>query len=64
MMGNLRIESLAAQVDVLEPVVEAALAYTAENAGTLQLGRDPKGIALLKAVREYEAALKEEDDDG
>ena len=63
MMGNLRIESLAAQVDVLEPVVEAALAYVEENSDTLRSFNGPLGLALLKAVREYEAALKEEDDD-
>ena len=59
MMGNLRIESLAAQVDVMEPVVEAALVYV--NA----VGRKIKGTitltALVKAVQEYEEALKEDE---
>ena len=57
-MSNLRIDSLAAQVDVLEPVVEAAVAYV--NAiGHPILG--PSGTALIKAVREYEEALKEDE---
>ena len=60
MMGNLRIESLAAQVDVLEPVVEAAVAYVQANFDFLNEFSCQDGKALLEAVREYEAALKEE----
>ena len=60
-MSNLRIQSLAAQVDVLEPVVEAALAYVEENYGSLTEISSPAGTALLEAVREYKTALKEED---
>ena len=59
-MSNLRIESLAAQVDVLEPVVEAAVAYVEENFGSLNEISSPAGTALLEAVRELEEALKEE----
>ena len=62
-MSNPRIQSLAAQVDILEPVVEAALAYVDERRD-LGLGiGSPAGVALLVAVREYEAALWEEGDD-
>ena len=62
-MGNLRIESLAAQVDILEPVVEAALAYVEKYTDDVKYSIGPTGTALIKAIREYEAALKEEDDD-
>ena len=60
-MSNLRIESLAAQVDVLEPVVEAALAYVVEHMDDVKYSIGSTGTALIKAVREYEAALKEEE---
>ena len=62
MMGNLRIESLAAQVDVLEPVVEAAVAFVKESSRWVNFQEvgGATGTALLKAVREYEEALKEE----
>lgn len=59
-MGNVRIQSLSAQVDVMEPVVEAALAYVEENFGSLNEVGSPAGLALLETVREYENALKEE----
>ena len=57
-MSNLRIQSLAAQVDVLEPVVEAAVAYVHAIGHPIQ-GRT--GTELIKAVQEYEAALKEDE---
>ena len=57
---NLRIQSLSAQVDVLEPVVEAAVAYVEENFGSLNEVSSRVGLALLEAVRQYENALRED----
>ena len=65
-MSNLRIQSLAAQVDILEPVVEAALAYVDERRKLgLGIGSPAERkaeTALLEAVREYEEALREDDE--
>ena len=56
---NMRVQSLSAQAELLEPVVEAALAYVEENFGSLNEVSSPAGLALLEAVRQYENALKE-----